>query len=120
MGSGVIVEARGSFSRAPTGTSVCFPGAPGTPSSRGHRNRGSQGRRRRLQAPAAGCSLARRGRREAAFLSERPSAARPAAHARRLGAAAAQGRSQAGPGWTLECPSGPEVLSRVAGNGTPS
>lgn len=54
MGSGVIVEARGSFSRAPTGTSVCFPGAPGTPSSQGHHNRGSQGRRRRLQAPAAG------------------------------------------------------------------
>lgn len=47
-------------------------------------------------------------------------AACPTAYADRLEAAADQGRSQAGPGWTLECPSGPEVLCRVAGSSTPS
>lgn len=47
-------------------------------------------------------------------------AACPTAYADRLEAAADQGRSQAGPGWTLRCPSGPEVLCRVAGSSTPS
>lgn len=92
---------------------------PGTLSSRGivaegHRAGGTGFGRLRLGTRSPGAAGGRQRP------CQRASAARPAAHADGLEAAADLGRSQAGPGWTLEGPSGPELPSRGAGNGTAS